>query len=101
VAADLLEWRPPRPVDAVLCRGVLNDLAADADRVAAFAAFARGLRPGGVLVADVRDWAATAPRYGGGPSRNERVVARGDRRLRFTAETTLDPARRLVLVARR
>jgi hypothetical protein len=68
VAADLLEWRPPRPVDAVLCRGVLNDLAADADRVAAFA---RWLRPG------------------------------GDRRLRFTAETALDPARRLVLVARR
>src|SRR4051795_10315929 len=92
---------PPRPVDAVLCRGVLNDLAADADRSGAFTAFARRLRPGGVLVADVRDWDATARRYGAGPVWTERVVEAEGRRLRFTAETTLDPERRAMRVRER
>jgi SAM-dependent methyltransferase len=101
VVADLLAWAPPRPVEAVLCRGVLNDLAADADRAGAFAAFARWLRPAGVLVADVRDWDATARRYGAAPVRTERVVETGERRLRFTAETTLDPERRAMRVRER
>jgi glycine/sarcosine N-methyltransferase len=85
----------------VLCRGVLNDLAADADRSAAFAAFARWLRPGGVLVADVRDWEETARRYAAAPVRTERAVEAEGRRLRFTAETTLDPERRTMRVRER
>jgi hypothetical protein len=80
---------------------VLGDLLADADRAAAFGAFAAWLRPGGVLVADVRDWAATARRYGAAPVRRERTVANGARRLRFTAETTLDPERRAMRVRER
>jgi SAM-dependent methyltransferase len=101
VVADLLAWAPPRPVDAVLCRGVLNDLVADADRAGAFGAFARWLRPGGALVADVRDWEQTARRYGAAPVRTERVVEADGRRLRFTAETALDPQRRAMRVRER
>jgi SAM-dependent methyltransferase len=101
VCADLLTWRPPGPVDAVLCRGVLGDLLTGVDRGRAFAAFAAWLRPGGVLVADVRDWAATAERYGAAPVRRERSVVRDGRRLRFTAETTLDPERRAMRVRER
>jgi SAM-dependent methyltransferase len=60
---DLLDWRPPRPAAAVLCRGVLNDLLEPAERAAALAALAAMLAPGGVLVADVRDAERSADRY--------------------------------------
>jgi hypothetical protein len=46
-----------------LCRGVLNDFLSNEDRQAAWVAFAEWLRPGGVLIADVRDWEPTASRY--------------------------------------
>jgi ubiquinone/menaquinone biosynthesis C-methylase UbiE len=42
--------------DAVLCRGVLNDLLDDASRAEALSALAKVLRPGGALVMDVREW---------------------------------------------
>jgi 2-polyprenyl-3-methyl-5-hydroxy-6-metoxy-1,4-benzoquinol methylase len=42
--------------DAVVCRGVLNDLLEDAERQAALDRLALVVRPGGVLVLDVRDW---------------------------------------------
>ena len=63
VVADVLDWRPPEPAAAVLCRGVLNDLTEDADRDRALASLARMLRPGGLLVADVRDRDRSAERY--------------------------------------
>ena len=47
---------PTAEYDAVLCRGVLNDLIETEQRDAAFAAFAGTLRAGGVLIVDVRDW---------------------------------------------
>src|SRR5262249_46005645 len=47
---------------AILCRGVLNDIIDDDRRDAVFAAFARALRPNGVLVLDVREWRASAER---------------------------------------
>jgi hypothetical protein len=54
-----------------------------------------------VLVADVRDWEQKAHRYGAAPVRTERAVEAGGRRLRFTAETTLDPERRAMRVHER
>lgn len=51
------------PVDAVTCRGVLNDLIAGDERDAVLEALRRALRPGGILVADVREREATAARY--------------------------------------
>jgi trans-aconitate methyltransferase len=32
VVGDVLEWRPSQAADAVVCRGVLNDLTADVER---------------------------------------------------------------------
>jgi SAM-dependent methyltransferase len=96
VCADLLAWQPPEPAAAVLCRGVLNDLIEDGERAAALSAFAAWLRPGGVLLADVRDWDATAARYAEQP-RHRRTVEG----LEFASETELDPARHLMRVHER
>ena len=101
VRGDLLTWRPDVPVDAVLCRGVLNDLLEDSERAGALAAFAAWLRPGGVLVADVRDWGATAGRYVAAPASVERTGERDGRSVRFASETSLDRARHMLLVRER
>ena len=61
-AADL-SAPPPVEVDAATCRGVLNDLVGDAERDSALATLAAVLRPGGIVVLDVRDRDATAARY--------------------------------------
>jgi SAM-dependent methyltransferase len=97
VCGDLLAWRPSKAAAAVLCRGVLNDLTADGDRRGAFRALASWLAPGGVLVGDVREWEATAQRYAHGLRHERRVTTRDDT-LRYLSETTLDGARRLILV---
>jgi SAM-dependent methyltransferase len=83
--------------DAVLCRGVLNDVIEDDAREAAFASFARTLRGDGVLIFDVREWEATAARKDREPLFRKRVETdRG--RLTFTSVTDLDPSTRRLLV---
>ena len=98
--ADLLAWDPGERVAAVLCRGVLNELIADADRRAAFTSFASWLRPGGVLLADVRDWRATAARYAT-PRAHDSQVRRAGREVRFSSTTRLDHARHLMCIRER
>ena len=100
VCADILTWQPPELVDALLCRGVLNDLTGDGVARAALAAFASWLRPDGVLVADVREWEATATRYADG-ARYDRLIEEDGRALRYSSETTLDAGRRLLRVRER
>lgn len=100
VCADLLAWEPDEPAAAVLCRGVLNDLVDDRARGGAFRSFRSWLRPGGVLLADVRDWEATAARYADA-STHERTATRDGRTLRFASDTRLDPERHLMLVHER
>jgi len=51
--ADILA-QPSARYAAILCRGVLNDIIDDDRRDAVFAAFARALRPNGVLILAVR-----------------------------------------------
>jgi len=83
--------------DAVLCRGVLNDVLEDDARQSAFATFARVLREGGVLILDVREWEATAARKDREPLFRKRVETdRG--RLTFTSLTDLDPPTRRLLI---
>jgi hypothetical protein len=90
----------PARYDAVLCRGVLNDIVDDDVRDAVFEAFTRGLRPGGVLVLDVREWEATAARKAREPVFRKRVSTdRGE--LTFTSVTTLDPDHQMLLVSER
>src|SRR5688572_24643653 len=58
---DLLAL-PAAQYDGILCRGVLNDFVSDDTRLSVFVAFARALRPAGVLILDVREWEATKDR---------------------------------------
>lgn len=84
----------------ILCRGVLNDVIDDDAREAIFAAFAAALTPGGVLILDVREWAASAERKAREPLFRKRVSTdRGE--LTFTTVTTLDPATRRLLISER
>jgi SAM-dependent methyltransferase len=85
VLGDLAELRLDRPVDAVVCRGVLNDITEDTARDAVLGSLAQALVAGGVLIADVRELEATAARYAE-PVTRTKVV--GD--LTFRAEIRLE-----------
>jgi SAM-dependent methyltransferase len=96
VQAPLGATIPGEPVDAALCRGVLNDLVDDASRAAALAALAAALRRGGVLVLDVRDRDATAERY-----RPRRSLSREVDGLTFTSHGAWDEAAGVVRIHER
>jgi SAM-dependent methyltransferase len=94
---DLLAL-PDHRYAAILCRGVLNDFIDDAKREAAFISFARALRPGGVLILDVREWEATKERKRREPLFRKSVETdRG--KLTFTSITALDAERQQLLVS--
>jgi SAM-dependent methyltransferase len=91
---------PTAQYAAILCRGVLNDIIDDDRRDAVFAAFARTLRPNGVLILDVREWRASAERKTREPLFRKRVSTdRGE--LTFTSITELDAEHRLLLISER
>jgi len=87
-------------LDAVLCRGVLNDLLDEGSRGEAFASFAVVLGRGGVLVCDVREWGETVRRKTQEPV-SEKLVETPRGRLTFRSETRLDGAGRRLLVSER
>jgi len=96
---DILAPRVDR-YDAVLCRGVLNDILDDDRRETAFAAFAGTLRPGGALILDVREWRTSAERKAREPLFRKRVSTdRGA--LTFTSVTTLNRESRLLEISER
>ena len=89
---------PAHQYDAILCRGVLNDIVDDADRRTVFERFAETLQPGGVLILDVREWDASAERKAREPVFRKRVSTEcGD--LTFTSVTALDPEHCLLIVS--
>jgi hypothetical protein len=91
---------PTAHYDAILCRGVLNDMLDDDEREGAFAAFARVLRPAGVLILDVREWEASAARKSREPVFRKTVSTdRGT--LTFTSVTDVDSASRRLLLSER
>jgi SAM-dependent methyltransferase len=91
---------PAGRYNAILCRGVLNDIIDEDGRDAAFAAFARALRSKGVLILDVREWEASAERKAREPLFRKRVsTARGE--LAFTSVTALDRESRQLLISER
>ena len=80
--------------------GVLNDLLDTPSRQQVFCAFAWVLRPGGVLLLDVRDWDTTVARKQQQPVSAQTVVTpRGT--LTFRSVTTLDPRQHQLHVAER
>jgi SAM-dependent methyltransferase len=91
---------PTARYDAILCRGVLNDFVDDNQRQGVFGAFAQALRPGGVLILDVREWEASAERKAREPLFRKSVdTDRG--RLTFTSVTELDKENRRLLLSER
>jgi SAM-dependent methyltransferase len=78
---DLFAWRPSSPVDAVLCRGVLNDLIQEMDRQRGLESLWEMLRPGGLLVFSVREVEKTRARYA-----REPVITRSEGGAFFRAE---------------
>jgi SAM-dependent methyltransferase len=74
---------------AVMCRGVLNDIVEDADRDAVLRSFAASLRPEGLLILDVREEDGARRRADGTPRRHT-VEVRPGTRLDFTSTATWD-----------
>ncbi|HVG29728.1 MAG TPA: class I SAM-dependent methyltransferase [Pyrinomonadaceae bacterium] len=100
VRGDILSPPAAPPYDAVLCRGVLNDLVDDASRARAFDSFAASLRAGGVIALDVREWRGTVRRKAREPFA-ETIVETPRGTLTFRSETRLDHARRSLHVFER
>lgn len=100
VAADLALLPLRRGYRAILCRGVLNDVIDDTGRRAAFLSFAGALSPRGVLLLDVREWAATARRKSREPV-HERTVETIHGTLMFRSVTRLDHEARALRLAER
>lgn len=91
---------PVSRYDAILCRGVLNDFLDESDRASVFAVFNRALRPNGVLVLDVREWASTAARKTREPIFRKTVATeRGT--LTFTSVTELNANNRQLVLTER
>lgn len=97
---DILDIRAGVLFDAVLCRGVLNDLVDEPARQRVFSSFANALRPSGVLIFDVRNWATTEPRKQKDPVFEKTVMTdRGV--LTFRSVTRLEPNSRSLFVSER
>lgn len=95
---DILELSAYAPFDAVLCRGVLNDLLDDASRRNVFRSFAGVLRSHGMLLLDVREWEATVQRKTLEPV-FEKVVETPLGSLTFRSVTRLEHQTRRLLVS--
>jgi glycine/sarcosine N-methyltransferase len=78
---DVFSWRPPAPVDGVLCRGVFNDITDDEQRQRGLDALFDYLRVGGLLVLSVREIEKTRARYA-----REPVLTRSDGGVFFRSE---------------
>jgi SAM-dependent methyltransferase len=95
-----IQQQPAGRYDAILCRGVLNDVVEDDVREGVLKTFGWALRPSGVLILDVREWEASALRKRREPIFRKSVdTDRG--RLTFTSVTELDPQNRRLLLSER
>lgn len=83
------------PFDAVVARGVLNDLVTDQERADALRAFAGLTRGGGVVVLDVREALASRRRADGAWRTTHARLADGSL-LRFSSRPTWDDGRIVV-----
>jgi 2-polyprenyl-3-methyl-5-hydroxy-6-metoxy-1,4-benzoquinol methylase len=95
---NILELSAASPYDAILCRGVLNDLLDKMSRRRVFFSFAGVLRSQGVLILDVREWDATVSRKSEEPV-FEKVVETPLGRLTFRSVTRLEHQTRRLLVS--
>lgn len=95
---DILSLDNDIEVDAILCRGVLNDLTEEASRKKVFSSFGNILRRAGILIMDVREWESTAIRKTKEPIFKKKVLTENGE-LRFCSYTTLKPETHSLLVS--
>jgi SAM-dependent methyltransferase len=76
--ADICAPNLPETFDAIMCRGVLNDLISDEERDAALGSFAALLRDDGLLFLDVRETVESRRRADGEWRRSEAALDRGE-----------------------
>jgi len=88
MVGDILNLPRQLEVDAILCRGVLNDFTKEATRSSVFSSFTTPLRPGGVLIVDVREWWTTLTRKTKNPV-FEKIVTTENGQLTFRSITKL------------
>jgi glycine/sarcosine N-methyltransferase len=81
VVGNVFSWRPPSPVDGVLCRGVFNDVTRDEDRQRGFDSLFEMLRAGGLLIFSVREIEKARARYA-----REPVLTRSEGGVFFRSE---------------
>jgi ubiquinone/menaquinone biosynthesis C-methylase UbiE len=98
VHGDLRALPASSDYDAILCRGVLNDLVEDRARREAFLAFGRALTRGGALVLDVREWETTERRKTMEPVL-QRTLPTAHGTLTYRSETRLDRVTRQLRIA--
>ena len=85
--ADICSLHVERAYQAVVCRGVLNDMITDEERDAAVRSLASSLQSGGLLILDVREASGARERADATPRR--RIVEMGPgRQLAFTSTVT-------------
>jgi len=97
IVGDLLTLNAARQYDAILCRGVLNDIVEERDRKQIFHSFAALLRRGGVLILDVRDWEQTIQTKSAMPVFRKKVDVDGQP-LEFTSITELDRSNKMLRI---
>lgn len=95
LVSDLCAPALTGPFDAVVARGVLNDLVTDRERADALRAFARLTRAGGVLVLDVRETAMSQQRADGNWRTTHADLPDGSQ-LRFVSRPTWNDGRIVV-----
>jgi SAM-dependent methyltransferase len=95
---DLTALMWSRQFNAILCRGVLNDVLSDADRQQIARRLAELAAPGGALILDVRDWLKTMERHRVRPSASRTIDLPGGSRLAFRSETMLEASTQQMIV---
>jgi SAM-dependent methyltransferase len=95
---DILALPVDSEFDAILCRGVLNDLTSPDTRRGVFSSFEKALRKGGILMFDVREWQSTLVRKTSSPV-TEKTVQTERGKLTFRSITSLEPETHSMLIS--
>ena len=98
VLGDILKPPAGLTVDAIFCRGVLNDLTEERSRRRVFFSFASAMHQAGVLILDVREWNTTVARKTENPV-YERTVQTERGKLTFRSVTELQPETRSLVIS--